>query len=99
MSPLQLTDFRCKYCGKAFTDGRALGGHVRQSHPAKPQGAHAPALQPSDGETAARVLELWQSGSNPLAVISALRVHPRFVKEVLADYDELLNEWKKFREA
>ena len=45
------------------------------------------------------VLELWKSGSDPLAVISSLRVHPRFVKEVLKEYDELLNEWKRFKEA
>ncbi len=70
--------------------------------------AHAPKYQPGaptqlsadgEGEAAAKVLELWKQGSNPLTVISALRVHPRFVKEVLSEYDELLNEWKKFREA
>ena len=70
--------------------------------------AHAPKYQPSsptqlamdgEGEAAAKVLELWKQGSNPLMVISVLRVHPRFVKEVLSEYDELLNEWKKFREA
>ncbi len=98
MSPVQVAEFPCKYCAKSFTDGRQLGGHVRQSHPAKQQ-ASPSAPQPSDGEAAAKVLELWKSGSNPLDVISTLRVHPRFVKEVLAEYDELLNEWKKFREA
>lgn len=99
MSPVQVAEFPCKYCGKTFTDGRGLGGHVRQAHQDKQRTQPATTAQSSDGETAARVLELWKSGSNPLAVISALRVHPRFVKEVLAEYDELLNEWKKFREA
>jgi hypothetical protein len=100
LNPDQLAEFPCKYCGKSFTDGRKLGGHVRQ--------AHSPKYQPSpptqlavdgEGEAAAKILELWKQGSNPLMVISVLRVHPRFVKEVLSEYDELLNEWKKFREA
>ena len=99
MSSAQLTEFPCRHCGKTFSDGRRLGGHVRQSHPThKP----APALQPespNDGEIAARVLELWKSGTDPLTVISALRVHPKVVKEVLKEYDDLLNEWKKFKEA
>jgi hypothetical protein len=99
LNPAQLAEFPCKYCGKTFTDGRGLGGHVRQSHQARQRGVPAQASKSSDGESAARVLELWRSGSDPLTVISTLRVHPRFVKEVLAEYDELLNEWKKFREA
>jgi hypothetical protein len=100
MSSAQLAKFPCKYCGRSFTDGRRLGGHVRQAHrldllahPLPTQAA------PSEGEIATRVLELWKSGSDPLTVISALRVHPRIVKEVLKEYDELLNEWKKFKEA
>ncbi len=72
---------------------------MRQSHPAKQRSIPAPASHSSEGEAAARVLELWRSGNDPLTVISTLRVHPKFVKDVLAEYDGLLNEWKKFREA
>ncbi len=100
MSSAQLAEFPCRYCGKSFSDGRRLGGHVRQAHPAgRPAHAQPAKESPSDGEVAARVLELWKSGSDPLTVISALRVHPKVVKEVLKEYDDLLNEWKKFKEA
>lgn len=44
-------------------------------------------------------MELWRAGEDPITVVETLRVHPRFVKEVLKEYDELLNEWKKFKEA
>ena len=53
----------------------------------------------ADGEVAVRVLELWRAGVEPLEIVTTLRVHPRFVKDVLKEYDELMNEWKKFREA
>ena len=100
MSSAQLTEFPCRYCGKTFSDGRRLGGHVRQSHSTHKPAPALPAKEPpNDGEIAARVLELWKSGSDPLTVISALRVHPKVVKEVLKEYDDLLNEWKKFKEA
>ena len=99
MSPVQVAEFPCKYCGKTFTDGRGLGGHIRQAHQVKQRSETTPSMQSPDGEAAAKVLELWKSGSSPLTVISTLRVHPRFVKEVLVEYDDLLNEWKKFREA
>ena len=101
MSPARLADFHCKYCGKGFSDGRRLGGHVRQSHPVmKPGAAQQVAPTPlADGEYAARVLELWKAGEDPLTVVETLRVHPRFVKEVLKEYDELINEWRKFKEA
>jgi hypothetical protein len=57
-------------------------------------------MSPSaDGESAARVLEMWKQGDDPLGIVSTLRLHPRFVKEVLKEYDELLTEWKKFKEA
>ena len=73
---------------------------MRQAHAPKYQPTpSAPLASDGEGEAAAKVLELWKSGSNPLMVIATLRVHPRFVKEVLSEYDELLNEWKKFREA
>ena len=52
-----------------------------------------------EGEYAARVIELWKAGEDPITVVETLRVHPRFVKEVLKEYDELINEWKKFKEA
>jgi len=53
----------------------------------------------ADGESAARVLELWKGGEDPLSIVTTLRVHPRFAKEVLKEYDELINEWQKFKEA
>ncbi len=100
MSPAELADFPCKYCGKSFTDGRRLGGHVRQSHPVVRPGAAQQAATPFvDGEYAARVLELWKDGEDPITIVETLRVHPRFVKEVLKEYDELITEWKKFKEA
>lgn len=100
MSPAELAEFHCKYCGRAFGDGRRLGGHVRQSHPVMKRGGTQQSPKPfSEGECAARVLELWKTGEDPLTVVETLRVHPRFVKEVLKEYDELINEWKKFKEA
>lgn len=100
MTPAELAVFPCRHCGRTFTDGRSLGGHVRQAHPTKPVAAAQPvAATAGEGEVAARVLELWRTGTEPLAIISALKVHPRFVKDVLKEYDELLNEWKKFKEA
>ncbi len=64
-------------------------------------GASQSAPRPfSEGECAARVLELWRTGEDPLTVIATLRVHPRFVKDAaLKEYDELITEWKKFKEA
>jgi hypothetical protein len=100
MSPAELADFPCKYCGKSFSDGRRLGGHVRQSHPIMKQIASQETATPfTDGEFAARVLELWKEGEDPITIVETLRVHPRFVKEVLREYDELITEWKKFEEA
>ena len=100
MTPAELAEFHCKYCGKGFSDGRRLGGHVRQAHPVMKPGATQQVAAPSaDGEVAARVLELWKTGEDPLTIVGTLRVHPRFVKEVLKEYDELINEWKKFKEA
>ena len=100
MTPAELAEFHCKYCGKAFSDGRRLGGHVRQSHPVMKPGItqQASALS-ADGEVAARVLELWKSGEDPLSIVGTLRLHPRFVKEVLREYDELVTEGRKFKEA
>jgi hypothetical protein len=103
MAPVELAVFPCKHCGKTFLDGRSLGGHVRQVHPQRKlaalQASQASPDSLGEGEAAAQVLEHWSAGSDPLTVISSLRVHPRFVKEVLKEYDELLNEWKKFKEA
>jgi hypothetical protein len=101
MASAELAEFPCKYCGKSFSDGRRLGGHVRQLHPVVKPGATIQQTSGvlAEGEVAARVLDLWKSGEDPLSVISTLRVHPRFVKEVVKEYDELLNEWKKFKEA
>ncbi len=73
---------------------------MRQSHPVMKPGVAQQAARPlSEGEFAARVLELWKAGEDPMTVVETLRVHPRFVKEVLKEYDELINEWKKFKEA
>jgi hypothetical protein len=100
LTSAKLADFPCKYCGKSFSDGRRLGGHVRQSHPVVKLGVAQQAANPfADGEYAARVLELWRQGEPPITIVETLRVHPRFVKEVLKEYDDLINEWKKFREA
>jgi hypothetical protein len=100
MTPAKLADFPCKYCGRTFSDGRRLGGHVRQSHQVVKAGDTQQFPAPStEGEFAARVLELWKEGEDPITVVETLRVHPRFVKEVLKEYDELINEWKKFKEA
>lgn len=100
MSQAELAGFRCRYCERTFSDGRRLGGHVRQAHPVMKPGSAQQMHRPfSEGECAARVLELWKEGQDPLTVVETLRVHPRFVKEVLKEYDELLNEWKKFKEA
>src|SRR4029077_4498405 len=100
MIPAELAEFPCKYCGKTFTDGRRLGGHVRQLHPVLKSGlSQQPSAQVADGEAAARVLDLWKNGEDPLAIVATLRVHPRFVKEVLKEYDELIIEWRKFTEA
>lgn len=100
MTPAKLADYPCKYCGKSFSDGRRLGGHVRQSHQVVKPGTIQHSVAPfADGEFAARVLELWKDGEDPITIVETLRVHPRFVKEVLKEYDELINEWRKFREA
>jgi len=100
MASAKLAEFSCKYCGKTFSDGRKLGGHVRQVHPVvKPGTNQQAAALSTDGESAARVLELWKGGDDPLSIVTSLRVHPRFVKEVLKEYDELINEWQKFKEA
>jgi hypothetical protein len=100
MTPAELAEFPCKYCGKKFSDGRRLGGHVRQLHPVMKAGSAPQAAAPSaDGEVAARVLDLWKAGEDPIAIVATLRVHPRFVKEVLREFDELVTEWRKFKVA
>lgn len=103
MTSAELASFACKYCGRTFDDGRRLGGHIRQAHPSGKGTTESPSLNPAptvaDGETAVRVLEAWKAGVQPLELVMTLRVHPRLVKEVLKEYDELLNEWKKFKEA
>ena len=38
---------------------------------------------------------MWKGGRDPFSIVSSLRVQPGFVRKVLKDYDELLNEWKK----
>jgi hypothetical protein len=98
----KLALYSCKVCGKTFDEGRKLGGHVRQSHPLPKSGAEREEgrdLGGLDGKNASRVLEMWKSGAAPLDIVVSLRLHPRFVKEVLKEYDELLNEWKRFKEA
>ena len=98
----KLAKYSCRVCGKTFDEGRKLGGHVRQSHPSRKvddgPGAKPEPLGP-DGELASKVLEMWKGGAAPLVIVISLKLHPRFVKEVLKEYDELLNEWKRFREA
>jgi hypothetical protein len=73
---------------------------VRQLHPVlKPGSIQQVAATSADGEVAAKVLDLWKAGEDPFSIVAALRVHPRFVKEVLKEYDELVNEWRKFKVA
>ena len=98
----KLAVYTCKICGKTFNDGRKLGGHVRQSHPTSRQEA----LQEErggpdvmDGASATKVLQMWKSGADPFDIVTSLSLHPRYVKEVLKEFDELLNEWKRFKEA
>ena len=97
----ELAVFACKFCGKTFNEGRRLGGHVRQAHPAtgpEPQGEKHD-TGGTDGESASKVLEMWKNGAEPFDILTSLKLHPRFVKDVLKEYDELLNEWKRFKEA
>jgi len=78
-----------------------LGGHVRQAHPTpkpEPQGEKGDAGG-VDGAIASKVLEMWKGGAEPYDILTTLKVHPRVVKEILKEYDELLNEWKRFKEA
>jgi hypothetical protein len=97
----ELAVFTCKVCGKTFNEGRRLGGHVRQAHPTpKPvaQGEKRD-IGDLDGVSASKVLEMWKGGAEPFDILTSLKLHPRFVKEVLKEYDELLIEWKRFKEA
>ena len=97
----QLAVFTCKVCGKTFNEGRRLGGHVRQAHPTPKPGAlgEKRELGDLDGVSASKVLEMWKAGAEPFDILTSLKLHPRFVKEVLKEYDELLIEWKRFKEA
>ena len=97
----ELAVFTCKVCGKEFDEGRRLGGHVRQAHPtpkAEPQGERHD-TGGMDGASASKVLEMWKGGAGPFEILTSLKLHPRYVKEVLKEYDELLDEWKRFKEA
>ena len=94
--------YSCKTCGKTFSEGRSLGGHFRQAHPAARTNAiHEAGQDPGkmDSESATRVLLMWKGGADPFDVVTSLKLHPRFVREVLKEFDELLTEWRRFREA
>ena len=97
----ELAVFTCKVCGRTFDEGRRLGGHVRQAHPTpKPEPVgEKRTTEGMDGVSASKVLEMWKGGAEPFDILTSLKLHPRFVKEVLKEYDELLNEWKRFKEA
>ena len=97
----ELAVFTCKFCGRTFNEGRRLGGHVRQAHSApKPEAqGEERGVERMDGVSASRVLEMWKGGAEPFEILTSLKLHPRFVKEVLKEYDELLTEWKRFKEA
>jgi hypothetical protein len=100
MIPAELAKYTCRHCGKNFTEGRKLGGHIRQSHPAKlVDAAISKTPLTAEGELAARILEMWKNGNEPYKIVISLRVHPGFIKGVLKEYDELLNEWKRSTEA
>ena len=94
--------YSCKTSGKTFSDGRSLGGHVRQAHrAARPSAIPEAGQDPGrmDGESATKVLLMWKGGADPFDVVTSLKLHPRFVKEVLKEFDELLTEWRRFKEA
>jgi hypothetical protein len=97
----ELAVFTCKVCGKTFNEGRSLGGHVRQAHPTPKPGVQGENrdIGDLDGVSASKVLEMWKDGAEPFDILTSLKLHPRFVKEVLKEYDELLTEWKRFKEA
>jgi hypothetical protein len=97
----ELAVFTCKVCGKTFNEGRSLGGHVRQAHPTPKPGVQVEKhdVGDLDGVSASKVLEMWKGGAEPFDILISLKLHPRFVKEVLKEYDELLTEWKRFKEA
>jgi len=80
----------------SFVEGRTIGGHVRQKHQKQ-----VPVKTPMslEGDMAARVLKMWRDGTDPYSIVITLRVHPVFVRGVLKEYDELLNEWKQSSEA
>ena len=89
-------------CGKTFGDGRSLGGHVRQAHPAaRPIAIQEAGQDPGrmDGVSATKVLLMWKGGADPFDVVTSLKLHPRFGMEVLKEFDELLTEWRRFKEA
>src|SRR5712692_8253711 len=96
VAPELARKYTCQYCGMSFVEGRTLGGHVRQQHQKK-----VPVKTPmsGEGEMAARVLQMWREGTDPYSIVILLRVHPVFVRGVLKEYDELLNEWKQASEA
>jgi hypothetical protein len=100
-SEAELAVFTCKVCGRTFNEGRRLGGHVRQAHPTPKPGAQEEKSDNGnlDGVSASKVLEMWKGGAEPFDILTSLKLHPRFVKEVLKEYDELLIEWKRFKEA
>lgn len=100
MAPAELANYTCRHCGKIFNEGRRLGGHIRQAHAQRLVDASVtnPPLT-AEGELAARILEMWKKGSDPFGIVTALRVHPGFIKGVLKEYDELLNEWRRSTEA
>ena len=97
----ELAVFTCKVCVKTFNEGRRLGGHVRQAHlgPKPEPRGEVRDTGVMDGVSASKVLEMWKGGAEPFDILTSLKLHPRFVKEVLKEYDELLNEWKRFKEA
>jgi len=97
----ELAAFTCKVCGKKFNEGRRLGGHVRQAHPTPKSEPQEEKFDTGrmDGVSASKVLEMWKGGAEPFEILTSLKLHPRFVKEVLKEYDELLIEWKRFKEA
>lgn len=100
MAPAELANYTCRHCGKSFNEGRRLGGHIRQAHAQRLVDASTSnAPLSAEGELAARILEMWRKGSEPFAIVTALRVHPGFIKGVLKEYDELLNEWRRSTEA
>jgi hypothetical protein len=67
-----MAGFTCKFCGKSFTNGKSLGGHLRQKHLAeltqKLAKLNEPAKQPAEPAKAPLPEAPLSSPANPTAI-------------------------------